>query len=124
MKAINQLPDLDWSDRAARQIAATGGDMLVRMSQVAYRLGNAAVIGLVYQSFFSPPWLWFALAKNVTLRDLIDFRRLQDRIPRGALTAIEDGDEVAFRFASFFGFADSGQSVEDNGILFVIMRKQ
>jgi hypothetical protein len=123
MKEIKHLPDLNWSDRARRQIAEAGGDALVQDSHVAYRLGNAAVIGLVYQSFFAPPWLWFALADRVTLRDLIDFRRMQDRIPRGTLTGVEDGDSTAFRFASFYGFVDSGITAEREGQFYIIMRK-
>lgn len=123
MKEISRLPDLDWSDRAKQQIMTAGGDALVKSSHAAWRLGDAAVIGLVYESFFAPPWLWFALAKRVTLRDLIDFRRLQTRIPRGAMTAVEDGDAVAFRFASFYGFVDTGNVVEADGQLFLLMRK-
>lgn len=123
MKEIDRLPDLDWSDRAREQIELTGGDALVRASHVAYRLGNAGAIGLVYQSFFAPPWLWMALAKNVTIRDLIDFRRLQERIPRGTIAAVEDGDETAIRFAAFYGFVDSGQVVESAGLTYIIMRK-
>jgi len=123
MKEIDRLPDLDWSDRAREQIALTGGDALIRDSHVAYRLGNAAVIGLVYPSFFAPPWLWMALARDISLRDLIDFRRMQERIPRGTLTGIEDGDEVAHRFAAFYGFVDSGQVVESAGLSYIIMRK-
>lgn len=123
MKEISELPDLNWSDRAKRQIASAGGNKLIRMSQVAYRLGDVGVIGLVYQSFFSPPWLWFALAKGVTIRDLIDFRRMQDRIPRGTVVAVEEADETAYRFAAFYGFEDSGRLIESAGVNYIIMRK-
>lgn len=123
MKEISKLPQLDWSDRARKQIAEAGGDELVQASHVAYRLGNSAVIGLVYQTFFSPPWLWFALAKDVSFRDLIDFRRLQERIPRGTVAAVEDGDAVAIRFAAFYGFEDSGQIIESEGTVYILMRK-
>lgn len=123
MKAIKKLPDLRWSARAARQIESAGGDALVQCSHVAYRLGNAAVIGLVYQNLFSPPWLWFALAEDVSMRDLIDFRKLQDQIPRGTLTSVQDGDTTAIRFAAFYGFEDSGQIVEHEGLVYILMRK-
>jgi hypothetical protein len=123
MKEINQLPDFDWTERAQRQIDTHGGNALLAASHKAYRLGNAGVIGLIYQSMFSPPWLWFALAKTATMRDFIDFRRMQELIPRGTLTAVEDGDEVAFRFARFYGFEDSGNSVEHEGQLHLLMRK-
>lgn len=123
MKEISRLPELDWCERAKAQMARTDGEALLRASQAAYRLGNAAVIGLIYQSFFSPPWLWFALAQDVTMRDLIDFRRMQHLIPRGALVAIEDGDEVAYRFAAFYGFTDTGTLSEQDGLTYTIMRK-
>lgn len=123
MKAIKKLPDLRWSQRARKQIDSAGGDALVECSHVAYRLGDAAVIGLVYQNFFSPPWLWFALAEDVSMRDLIDFRKLQDQIPRGTLTSVQDGDTIALRFAAFYGFEDSGQIVEHEGLVYILMRK-
>jgi hypothetical protein len=123
MKEINKLPNLDWTDRARRQIDAAGGNALINMSHVAYRLGNAGVIGLIYGSLLSPPWLWFALAKNVTMRDLIDFRRMQNLIPPGTFAAVEDADKVAYRFASFFGFVQTGHEVEHEGQLYLLMRK-
>jgi hypothetical protein len=123
MTPINKLPDLPWTDRAQSQIDTYGGDALLAQSHVAYRLGNAAVIGLIYESMFSPPWLWFALAKSITMRDLIDFRRKQELIPRGTITAVEDGDDVAFRFACFYGFEDTGQFVEYEGCFYMMMRK-
>lgn len=123
MKEINRLPDLDWTDRAQRQIEAAGGDAIIGMSQAAYRLGNAGVIGLIYGSLLSPPWLWFALARSVTMRDLIDFRRIQHLIPQGTLVAVEEADEVAYRFAKFFGFEETGQELEHEGQLHLLMRK-
>lgn len=123
MKTIKKLPDLDWTERAAWQIEANGGDEILRASQVAYRLGNAGVIGLIYTSYFSPPWLWFALAKTTRMRDLIDFRRMQHQIPRGTLTAVDDGDTTAYRFATFYGFEQTGHMVDHEGISMLIMRK-
>jgi len=123
MSPISKLPSLDWTERAEKQILLTGGDELIAASQVAYRLGNAGVIGLIYTSYFSPPWLWFALAKTTRIRDLIDFRRTQDRIPRGTLTAVDEDDATAYRFATFYGFEQTGQTVDHEGILMLIMRK-
>lgn len=123
MKEISRLPDLEWTERAQRQIEKTGGDALLRMSHVAYRLGNAGVIGLIYGSLLSPPWLWFALARTATMRDLIDFRRMQELIPKHTLVGVEEADEVAFRFARFYGFEETGHTVEHEGVLHLLMRK-
>lgn len=123
MSPISKLPDLDWTERAAKEIALSDGDELVAASHVAYRLGNAGVIGLIYTSYFSPPWLWFALAKATRIRDLIDFRRMQHLIPRGTLTAVDEDDPTAYRFATFYGFEQTGQTVDHEGILMLIMRK-
>lgn len=123
MKIINRLPDLDWTERAQRQIQLAGGDAIIAISQAAYRLGNAGVIGLIYSSLLSPPWLWFALARSVTMRDLIDFRRMQHLIPQGTMAAVEDEDEVAYRFAKFFGFVETGHQIEHEGQLHLLMRK-
>jgi hypothetical protein len=57
----------------------------------------------------SPPWFWFALAKGVTIRDLIDFRAKREEIPAGALTAVREEWPNAVRFAEFYGFVYTGE---------------
>lgn len=104
MKKIDKLPDLKWSDRAAVQLAETDADDIIRRSNEIYQIGNYAVAGTIHDNLLAPPWFWFLLGKGVGLRQLIDFRRLQSRIPRGALTAVEKEDAVALRFAEFYGF--------------------
>lgn len=123
MKEIKELPAWDWSNRAKAQMLHYDAETMLQSSYVAYQLGTAAVVGLIYVSLLAPPWLWFALASEVTMRDLIDFRRLRDRIPTGALTAIEEDDEIALRFASFHGFVDTGRIIEAPEGNYIIMRK-
>lgn len=106
MNLINGLPDLDWNDIARQEIIVTGAN-LVAQSDFAYQIGRVAIAGLIYHSYVAPPWFWFALAKGVTLRDLIDFRALREEIPRGALTAIYEEWPNAVRFAEFYGFEDT-----------------
>lgn len=121
MNRIESLPELEWSETAKRQIEAFGASV-VQMSEVAYRIGDVAVAGLIYSTYTSPPWFWFALAKGVTMRHLIDFRRLQDRIPRGSLTGVEE-NTIAMRFADFYGFRRTGEIREHEGTHYNIMRK-
>lgn len=104
MSQIDRLPDFQWSEVAATEMREQPPAQLILQSDFAYRLGNIAVVGLIYHSLTSPPWMWFALARGVTLRDLIDFRRMQDMIPRGTLVAVWEEDKVADRFARFYGF--------------------
>ena len=107
MTPIDALPDLDWSPIARREIALTGADLL-RQSDFAYQIGQIAICGLVYSTLTSPPWFWFALAKGVTLRDLIDFRRTyMNLIPSGAITAVNTADRESIRFAEFYGFEET-----------------
>lgn len=122
MNRISELPNLNWSDIARRQIAITGAE-LVGQSLVAYRIRDIASAGLIYQSLIGVPWFWFLLAKGVTLRDLIDFRRLKDFIPSGSLTAVESGNAVEERFASLYGFEWTEEVAEHQGIAYKIYRR-
>lgn len=122
MKMIKNLPALDWNEIAQNEIIVTGAN-LVEQSDVAYQIGRVAIAGLIYQSYTSPPWFWFALAKGVTLRDLIDFRRYREEIPEGALTAIREDRAEATRFAEFYGFEDTGGLRIFNGLRYKIFRR-
>lgn len=122
MNPIDKLPQLEWSDLAQEEIIVTGVS-LVEQSVVAYQIGHVAVAGLWYDSYTSPPWFWFALAKNVTLRDLLDFRRLKDNIPQGARTLINSEREVAEQFAKLYGFEDTKDRLIQNGIEYKIFRR-
>jgi hypothetical protein len=118
MNRIDRLPDLDWSEIAKNEIILTESN-LVEQSDVAYQIGQVAIAGLIYRSYTSPPWFWFALAKGVTIRDLIDFRRKREEIPPGALTAIRKDRLQAIRFAKFFGFEETNiVSTDDAYMIF------
>lgn len=122
MTPIKGLPDLDWNDVAQQEIIVTGAN-LVAQSNFAYQIGQVAIAGLIYYSYISPPWFWFALAKGVTLRDLIDFRALREQIPHGALTAINEEWPNSVRFAEFYGFEDTGERRPYGGKLHRIYRR-
>lgn len=108
MNPIDKLPDLDWNEIARQEIIITGAN-IVAQSDFAYQIGKVAIAGLIYHNYISPPWFWFALAKGVTLRDLIDFRALREQIPFGSMTAICEEWPNAVRFAEFYGFKDTGE---------------
>lgn len=108
MSPINSLPALDWTELAEREIIVTGADLIAK-SDFAYQIGRVAIAGIIYHSYTAPPWFWFALAKGVTIRDLIDFRALREEIPQGSLTAIDEKWPNAIRFAEFYGFVDTGE---------------
>lgn len=123
MSPISALPPLDWSDTAFQEIELTG-DQLVQQSDCAYRLGNIGVCGLIYSSYTAPPWLWFALAKDVRVGDLLDFkRRLEALIPQGTLTGIHADFKSGIRFAEFYGFEPTGQVAPHGGHDYIIYRK-
>lgn len=119
MNPIKELPNLPWSETARKQIMETGPD-LVAASDVAYRIGDIAAVGLIYESYTSPPWFWFALAEGVTMRHLLDFTRLKDRIPYGALTGVDADNKTELRFAEFYGFKRLGKNLQG----YEIMRKE
>lgn len=122
MSPIDKLPDLDWNEIARQEIIITGSN-LVSQSDFAYQIGRVAIAGLIYHSYTAPPWFWFALAKNVTFRDLIDFRALREEIPAGALTAIREEWPHAIRFAEFYGFKNTGQERLYGGKTYKIYRR-
>lgn len=107
MTPIKGLPNLDWNDFARQEILATG-ESLVTQSDFAFQIGRVAIAGLIYTTYTAPPWFWFALAKGVTIRDLLDFRAVREEIPLGALTAVNVAWPQAVKFAKFYGFEDTG----------------
>lgn len=123
MSPIEKLPELDWSDHAKQEVLATNADELVARSDFAWRIGHVAIVGLIYHSLTSPPWMWFALARGVTLRDLIDFRRMQTMIPPGTLVAVNEAFEQGIRFAKFYGFVATDAVHEHNGNNYRVYRR-
>lgn len=122
MNRIKKLPELNWSQTAKDQLAMTGEELVLE-STLAFQLREAACVGLIYHSLTAPPWLWFLLAEGVSFGDLIDMRRKQELIPRGTMTAVDAGDNVALRFANFYGFRETGQSADYGGYKYLIMEK-
>lgn len=123
MIPIDKLPSLNWTDNSRFEITEAGGDALLDQSDMAWQLGNILVVGLIYSTFTSPPWMWFALTKDVKFRDLIDFRRLKDYIPLGTLTAVAEDFTVAHRFAKFYGFQITDEVAEVKGRRYLIYRR-
>ena len=123
MILIEKIPELDWSDTAREELELTGKD-LIDQSSIAYQIGNVAIAGLIHDSFTSPPWFWFALAKGVTLRELLDFRRYTELIPKGAMTGVNANCPEAIKFAKLFGFEDIGQSANIGGNVYRLFRRK
>ena len=122
MNPIDNLPNLDWNEIAKQEIIISGAD-LVAKSDFAYQIGRVAIAGLIYHSYTAPPWFWFALAKGVTIRDLIDFRALRETIPTGSQTAVCDKWPNAVRFAEFYGFENTGEERTYGDKLYKIYRR-
>ena len=122
MNPIDTLPDWQWSSHAEQEIMITGQE-LVEQSDFAWRVSDAAVCGLIYNSYCSPPWMWFALRKGVGLRELLDFRRYAEFIPSGALTAVLENFEPGIRFARLYGFRETGEIVSYGDHDYLIFRR-
>lgn len=122
MNLINKLPDLDWSDVAIEEIGLSGKE-LVEKSESAWQIGNVAVVGLIYTTYLSPPWFWMALARGVTFRDLLDFRRMAEKIPPGTQTLVNVTNPVLSRFACLYGFRPINAVVEQHGRTYFVMRR-
>jgi hypothetical protein len=122
MTPISSLPDFDWNEIARREISMTGEE-LISQSTVAFKVQNVAAGGLIYHNFMTPPWFWFILARNVTMRHLIDFRRHKEHIPVGALTAVDEDEPLARRFAVFYGFEPTEELRSYHGHQYRIFRR-
>lgn len=122
MNPISKIPALKWSPIAAEEIALTG-QQLLDQSDFTWQVGQVAICGLIYSNYLRPPWFWFALAEGATMRDLIDFRRLAQLIPEGAMTAVRSDRPTAIRFAEFYGFSDTGTWRGHGGFDYKIFRR-
>lgn len=117
-----ELPDWKWMAKSQQEMILTGHG-LIDQTDFMWKVGKVAVVGFVYQSLVSPPWMWFALAETVTVGDLIDFRRLARLIPKGTLTGVEAGFSVGLRFAKLYGFEEVGKETDYFGQSYKIMRR-
>lgn len=111
IKQVKQIPELDWTQIAAREMLEQGLDA-VADTDIIWQVGDVAVCGFKWFSFMRPPFMWFALARGVTMRTLIDFRALAERIPLGTITAVRESGSIERRFAEFYGFIDINEVVE------------
>jgi len=122
IELITALPKWQFKPNSAQEIEITG-EQLVDASDFVWRVGNVAVAGFIYNSYLSPPWMWFVLAENVGIKDLVDFRRIARGIPRGTTTAVASDFGVGLRFARLYGFEFTGDEREVFGRKYWLMRK-
>lgn len=122
MNPIDQIPELNWNAQARHEIAVTG-ESLLAMSDYCWRLGDCGIVGLIYTTLTSPPWMWMALSKDIAFRDLIYFRRMQEMIPYGTLVAVAEDYAVGKRFAEFYGFEPTPTLNEHRGVTYRTYRR-
>lgn len=122
IELITGLPDWKWGSKARQEMVLTG-QALIDETDVMLQIGKVGVIGFVYQSFTSAPWMWFLLARGTTISDLLDLRRQSRKIPEGTITAVEASYKVGLKFAKLFGFVETGDVRDYFGRDYLIMRK-
>ena len=123
IKQITSLPSLEWSPIAQIEMEENGFAFLDK-TDVMWQVGDVAVCGFTWHTFFQPPWMWFALARGVTMRHLIDFRRIAKQIPHHTLTAVREDNEIAHRFATFYGFVPLGNQLVTDKASYTLYRKE
>lgn len=123
IEPIKELPKFNWLEHSKREIALTGVDLLFQTTFM-WKVGNVAVVGFIYSNLLAPPWMWFALAKGITIGDLVDFRRLTKLIPSGTLTGIQADYKLGIRFAKIYEFEDTEHLREYAGIDYKLFRKK
>jgi hypothetical protein len=122
IEPISKLPRWKFKEHSENEIRLNGEE-LVEQSDFIWKIGSVAVCGFVYDSFVNPPWMWFALAYNVGIKDLIDFRRCARYIPKGTFTAVAVDFTEAVRFAKLYGFEETRDYQDYFGRRYLIMRK-
>jgi hypothetical protein len=122
IEVTNNLPDWQWKENSVREILITGEDLL-ETSDFVWQIGQVCVVGFIYSSLLSAPWMWFLLADKVTVADLVDFRRLAQMIPKGTMTAVGADFAVGLRFAKLYGFQETGEEIPYADRVYRVMRK-
>lgn len=122
IELVTGLPDWRWTEHSANEIAMTGMQ-LVEASDFVWKIGQVAIAGFVHRTLLGPPWMWFVLADNITIADLIDFRRLSLLIQKGTMTAVQADHAVSVKFAKVYGFEETGDEQEHFGRIYKLMRK-
>lgn len=121
IEPTDHIPNLDWQDHFRHELEAAADVLAV--SDFVGRIGNVASFGYIYYSLMAPPWMWFLLAKNVSFKDLIDFRRLAVQIPKDTKTTVRLGHDEGFKFAKFYGFVETDEVLTHRGVDYRVMRK-
>lgn len=123
IESITNLPAWQWKPNSEREIIISGEE-LVGQSDFVWRVGNVAIVGFIHTSYLTAPWMWFLLANNVTIADLVDFRRCAELIPKGTLTAVATDFALALRFAKLYNFVETDeQDIEYGDRVYRVMRK-
>lgn len=122
IEAIKEIPDWTWMVKSQEEMTLAGSG-IIEQTDFMWRVGNVAVAGFIYYSFLSPPAMWFALAKDVTIRDLVDFRKIAELIPQGTITLVEDKFTTGLRFAKLYGFKETGDEETHFDKTYKIMRR-
>ncbi len=121
MIQINALPELDWTEQSAKEIARS--PTIVEDSDFAYQLGDWFVGGWKYPSFVGPPWFWFALSKQAGVGQLRRLKVLQPMMPADLHTAVLRGWTVGDKFAKWFGFKPTDEVMDIEGEEYLVYRR-
>lgn len=123
IELIKRLPEWEWMPKTSQEMLLTGQG-LIDQTDLMWSIGNCAVVGFIYQSYLSPPLMWFALSAKVSFGDLVDFRRMAAQIPHGTITAVEEGFHTGIRFAKFYGFVETDMVQEYFGHNYKLFRRE
>lgn len=110
IEEIESIPTLDWSDWSWDEFRCGNAAMMERRSlKMVVALDDALplfVLGLIYNNFLSPPWVWLLMTKQMLgappslFRDL---REVSANLPP-SLTLVNTLFTEGKRFLRFFGF--------------------
>lgn len=115
------MDSVPWREYSEQELAEAGSqrEFLWRASAERWVVKSeghvAALAGVVKQDLIGQPVVWFLLAKDVRWGDLRAAKAgvravMYDRFP-GAITGIDESNEVNVKFARFLGLTPLGSSI-------------
>lgn len=123
IEKIFTIPAWDWSENSKVEMIDMT-EIVESATDFMWRVGNVAVVGFIHHTLLSPPWMWFLLNKDISVGDLLDFRRLTNMIPSGTLTGIKLGFVKGERFAELYGFVPTDVICEQGDLQYQVYRKK
>lgn len=129
IEEVDRIPSLDWSDWSWDEFRCGNASMMERRSLKMVEVRDddlpLFVLGLIYDSFTNPPWVWLLMTKDILGAPPSLFRDLLETslaLPP-SLTFVNTLFTEGKRFLRFFGFEPVHKVTRYDGREYAIYRR-